>query len=553
MKQLSLLVLLSLSACGEVEKLAADAGVDDPCTGTCECRIDTDCAGTHTVCDDQITNRTCECAAGYIAGVGGACEWSGVVEDPGFQSTARWTLGTGVAIDQNLNVAGMIDPGVARFTGDGLCNLQRANQGVVMPKLSRAEPLVVVTTYRYTSVSFEDFAATAIGVGTAWHDESRLSFGQFETSRFCLGAASYAPESSKGKGVPLPVELMPTRRTFDCAMPGTALELDHVEIKPADPGECPVPGSASNGDAEGLGGWAFNVSFANGPDSSTASIQPGVGEAASAGAKLFMNRRCDGVALSNTISIPDSATLASPAISIFNRTSSGATVNWSLAGVPLPTIAGSGQPSTIRMCAPAFTRGGAVILSANIDGSGACADTPNFESTFDNFKLINDPSCGTDTTITDAGFESPLALIGASANQGRSLARTLNDPANAHGGAGVLQLSVDHLCEGPRWQANVVTPPSSATGGPALTFFYKATPKASYDFAVFVAGASFSATSDNQYHQGTICLDPKLIGRSQSVQFTMSGGGGTCATVIAAETAFVDDLAVITDPTCPTQ
>jgi hypothetical protein len=557
MRHLWLLLLLA-GACGEVQKLDADSGVDaDLCVGTCECVLDNDCAAAHTFCNDQVTTRTCECAAGYMPGVGGACEWAGVIADPGFQATTRWTTDADVMIDVNQNVAGMVDPGVVRFQMNGLCNLERVTQGIEMPKLSRAEPLVVVTTYRFSSSGGFDFIAAAVGVGAGWHDDGQPSFSNFVTSRFCLGSAQYAPETTKGKGAPIEVALMPARLPFGCSMQGTAFEIDHSEIKPANPGECPTPGTAANGDAEGAGGWVFSVSVANpqNPDNSTAMIEAGVGEANTHGARLFMNHRCDNVTLTNSISIPDSATLASPAISVFNRTSSTAETDWSLGGVPLPAISGSGQPATIRMCAPAFMRGGVFSVSARIESSGTCADTPNFESTFDNLKLINDPSCGTDETITDPGFESSLTLIGATANQGKSLARTLNDPTNAHGGTGVLQLSVTQLCEGPTWQANVVTPPSAAGAGPVLNFFYKATPGTSsgnhYTFSVGTSGGSFTGTLDNQYHAGKICLNPKLVGRNTPVTFSMGGGGGTCATVIPAETAFVDDLQVTTDPACP--
>ncbi|MBS1119975.1 MAG: hypothetical protein H6Q90_2203 [Deltaproteobacteria bacterium] len=550
-----LCLLIWLCGCGEVQPLASDATVD-PCTGTCQCRVDADCTVAHSVCDDRITDRSCECAAGYTEAVAGTCAWSGVIADPGFQSMTRWTLGAAIVVDTNLNVAGMIDPGAAVFTNVPLCALERVSQGAEMPRLSRAEPLVIVTTYRYVAEGMlSDVVAPAVGVGSVWHDEMPFSFGDFTTSRFCLGASQYAPESSTGKGAPTQVELMPAKRSFDCPSPtsGFNLEIDHVEIKPADPGECPAPGTASNGDAEADGGWAFNVLFSNGVDNSTAKIESGFGEAGSRAARLFMHHRCDGVSLLNKISISNSPMLASPAISIFNRTSSSATTLWNIGGVPLPAISGSGQPTTIRMCAPAFMRGGAFTLTANIDSQGLCSDAPNFESAFDNFKVINDPSCGTDANLTDPGFESPLTLIGAQATQGRSLARTLNDPANAHTANGVLQLSVDHPCEGPTWQANIVTPASAGASGPALTFFYKATPKSTYAFSASNAVASLVPVLDNQYHQGTLCLDPKLVGRNQAVRFAMSGGAGTCANVLPAETAFVDDLALTTDPSCPAQ
>ena len=45
--------------------------------------------------------------------------------------------------------------------------------------------------------------------------------------------------------------------------------VDHIEIKPADPGECPTPGKVLNGDAESDGGWVLEGSSANGNPFST--------------------------------------------------------------------------------------------------------------------------------------------------------------------------------------------------------------------------------------------------------------------------------------------
>jgi hypothetical protein len=551
-------LLFVIAACGEVlEKPdAGDTADADPCIGTCECRVDTDCSDSHAVCDDQVTTRSCTCAAGYAPGTGGACEWSGVVGDPGFQAAGRWTGSTvDVAVDPNLNVTGMIDPGAARFSAKGMCDLARITQTVDMPRLSRAQPLVVEVAHRITS--FMDFNAPAIGIGPSWHDDVPSSNSSFRSARICLGSAQYAPETSKGKGAPVEIVVMPTRTGFSCNDSNSFLDIDHFEIKPANPGECAAPGTALNGDAEAEGGWQFQVSNGSPPDTSSGRITDGSGEGNTRGARLLMNQRCRNVSLTNQISIPVADEIASPAFSVFNRTSVNARVSSSIGGLALPQIAGSGTGQTLKMCVPAFMRGGSFQLFAGIDGSGTCADVVNFESVWDNLKIINDPTCGTDTTITDPGFESTLQLIGARATPGKSLARALSDAAQAHAGTGVLQLSVTQLCDGPSWEANVVVPPSSGANGPALRFFYKAqpptNPPGSYRFSVNTSKGTFTPIVDNQYHEGTICLDPKFVGRNVPVTFSMSGGGGTCANIIPVEQAFVDDLSVTTLAGCPAQ
>ena len=327
-----------------------------------------------------------------------------------------------------------------------------------------------------------------------------------------------------------------------------SFDIDHVEIKPADPDECPTPGTALNGDAEATGGWKFIAQGANGT-LATGMIEAGVGERSTRGARLFATNRCATAQASDRISMPDS-TVPSPALSFYIKASTGSQDFLRLGPTPLPTFGGSNVGTTQQMCIPAFMRGAVYDFSGSIDGSGTCADVVNFETIFDNVKIIDDPSCGTDAAITDPGFESPLPLIGASSTPGKSIARALNDPTMAHSGSGVLQLGVTVTCFAASLQTNVIVPPSNG-GGPALKFFYRTAPTVQYRFVVNSVGTTFMATQDNQWHQGISCLNPKFTGRNQSVTFTESFIGGTCNTTIAQEQALIDDLSVGTDPSCP--
>lgn len=563
MRQLwSIIIALAVCGCGEVLKLQPDAGGgddagddanNDPCTGVCECRVDADCAAPHTGCDDQVTSRTCACVAGYEKSLEGACEFTGVVADPGFESASVWSAGAAV-VDPNLNEAGMADPGAARFAAPAACALARVTQTVTMPKLSRAEPMVAQMSYRFRDPQFSDEIAPAFGIGVGWQDQLPSQRDTFKTARFCLGAAQYAPEDTAGLGAEVELALMPARPPFDCnPANGLELQFDRFEVVPANPDECPPPGTPVNGDLESTGGWTLLGSSANGNPFST-TIEPGIGEGNSKAIRLFARNRCSNLSASNPVSIPSSDQVASPAISFFNKTTASATDIQTRAlfgSISLPGIPATGTAITQRVCVPAFMRGGVFTFSARLDVSGACADTPNPESIVDSLEIVNEPSCGTDPFIADPGFESTLDLLGTQAIAGRSIARAINDPSLAHTGDGALQLSVTQLCSSPSWQANVIVPPSGGGGGPALTFFYRATPKANYQFAVNAGTASFTPVLDDQYHAGKVCLDPKLVGRNQIVRFAMGGGGGTCAITHPAETAFVDDLATTTDPDCP--
>ena len=340
-----------------------------------------------------------------------------------------------------------------------------------------------------------------------------------------------------------------------CPVTGQTLDIDRFDIVPANPDECPPPGTAINGDLEAMGGWMVTGSSANGNPFS-ASIEPNIGEASSRAIRLFARNRCSNLRAHNQVSIPGPDVVASPALSFYNKTSAtlpGIQTYSRLAEIALPMISASGSALTQRVCLPAFTRGGMLAFEAGMNIDGVCAEQANGESIIDSLKVFNDPSCGTNTSITDPGFESSLALIGATAQPGRSLSRIIVDPALAHAGNGALQLSVTQLCTTTSWVANVVVPPVDGTRGPAVTFFYKAPPAGNYMFRARAgAGAGFTPTLDNTYRQGKLCLDPRLAGRNQVVTFAMEGGGGTCATTHPAETAYVDDLDVTTDPDCPT-
>jgi hypothetical protein len=533
-----------LVACGEVVPVSPDAP-GDPCTGTCECRVDTDCTA-HAVCDDQVTSRVCTCAAGYARDAGGACAWSGVIKDPGFSSATMWTIDGAAAIDGNLNQAGMVDPGAAHWApGDALCKMSRITQSVVMPRYSRAEPLVAQVSFRFSGRF--DVLAPSVGFGTAFSDALQATAGPWRTARLCLGGGQYAPESSTGAGVAMPLTLMANRLGFEC---GTidVMHVDRVEVVPANPNECPAPGDAANGDAEGAGGWSFNVT-----GSSTGTFAAGGGEAGTKGARLYLHQRCDGATALEPISIPTATAVASPALSFFHRATNLSTTFVSLGGVSLPSLGGTGSGVTHRLCIPPFMRGAVFNLQASMNsGSGTCTDVVGLETVFDSVKIINEPTCGTDATITDPGFESPLGLVGATSTPGKSIARTLNDPSLAHSGNGVLQLSETSTCYDPTWVANIITPAVSGTEGPALSFFYRAAAGVTTRFGVSAgAGPAFTPIQDGEWHQGVVCLNPVLRGRNQNVHFSVRFQSGTCDQVITAETAYIDDLVVTTDASCP--
>ncbi len=535
------LALAVLFGCGRlafdptVGGTSPDGGV--PVGGVCA--TDVDCT-SHAAC---IAQSTCACASGFAPDGVGGCAWSGgLVADPGLANPATWTI-DGAAIDGAVSETGMRDPGQAQFSG---CALSRITQSVTMPRLAQAGPLVLDITYRYIDPMGPAFGTTAVvGLGPVWIDDLPTPFGPWLTMRRCLGAGQYAPASSTGTGAPVLLQLAPGASGPDCGLPGVELDVDHVDVVQANVGECPDVGVAANGDAETTGGWNLSAGT-----TSVAAIVDGIGANGSRGVRLYLAQRCDGPAASVPVSIPTADALASPAFELYDKTTSGFTPSVSLGGRRLAIAPGSGAARTTRACVPATMRGGVFTLSAYLDGgSGTCGDPLGDETILDDVVLVDDPRCGTDPAITDAGFESRLPLLDAFSVPSKGVAQIQN--AVVHSGTAALRLDASVTCYGGTWAANVVAPASQATAGPALTFFYRADAANKTRFQAIGTGTTFTGTADATWRQGVVCLRPSFGGRTQRVSFTRSFLGGTCEQAMATEVAYVDDLVLTTDPSCP--
>ncbi|MGE5181149.1 MAG: hypothetical protein ACM31C_03760 [Acidobacteriota bacterium] len=531
-----------------IHDLAPDAGAGgpdaDPCTGTCECKLDTDC-GTHQVCVDMVTSRTCQCAAGYTKDTTGACAWSGVVANPGFTTTQAWTLVGTTTIDTAF--AGQVDPGAAQITDPACTSDSGVTQQVMMPRLSRAEPLVTVATYEGSINKPQQQIAATVGIGPIWH-QGPLSFFGFVSMRACLGPAQYAPESSRGPGAMVPVAAY----DFDqfCGFQD-ALSLDHVDILPAMAGECPDPGTALNGDAEGTTGWLFATSTSTANDGTFAGYVANRGYNNSQGIRLYATQRCDYASATDQVSIPLADATGSPVLSVYHSTSASY-LSIQLDG-KLLALSGGNAPTIERYCIPAYMRGGVFQLLASVTpgGSGTCTDPFSDEAIVDEITLGNDPACGSDPAIADGGFESGLSLVGVSSGYGGTVGVVAD--AVAHGGAHDLQLRVAQICGAAGLQDPVVIPAGTASAGPAVAFWYRFPQGNNTGFFVPSYKGTFTPVRDGSWHQGIACLDPNQTGRPAAFSmFLDSNVSGTCGTAFAAETIALDDVSVTTDPSCPT-
>ena len=543
-------MLLGCNALLGIHDLSPDAASTDAsssCSDGCACAIDTDCAA-HMYCDVEATSSACLCVAGYSE-TSGACTWTGVVTDPGFMTATTWMVGSATTIDATYSATGLIDPGVASTPVPAATRIDpiivipasatgEVSETFVMPRLSRAEPLVAAVHEAIVG----DPAATNTGVdvGVGWAEETPALSSTWSTMRVCLGAAQYAPESSSGSGAASGLDLI-TTVTTESLDPST-LDYDHVEIVQAGSDECPAPGTVINGDASGSDGWAFHVSAATANDGASAGYTPTGGANGSPGVELSLVQICDDV----TASVPVSVALptgSGTALSLYHH-KTGGTLTINFGNEPL-TLGGETTGTIDHYCVPAPMQGVVTSLSADFEvDSGTCGSAGSEKAYLDSVDVDAASECALGSGVVDGGFEaegtSGYQLMNVYRSASGDSAGTVDD-GSAPEGVRYLKLAIVNTCDTAEWSAFVVTPPGQAGVGPALTFAYK-----SSGTGLTVNNTSLAASA---WTTASICLDATVKpGRGQTVTFNLYDGTESCdATTLNAG---IDALAVTTDPSC---
>lgn len=547
--------LLAIS-CGEVVSTPTDTEPDPCATGTCECTAATEAAdcGAHQFCNVAETGRTCECVAGYTEGVNG-CVWTGSMRDTAFKEQAAWQPVNGALM--NPTAVGGVDPGEASFLPSALCNLAHVKQDVLMPTFAKAEPLVLELSYK-NQIDFNQFDRALMGVsfGGNWSPFPNFGDNQFHSVRICLPEGAYAPGSTTGAGAPVTFAFGPYLQPDRCPNSTvTNFAVDHAAIVAANAGECgTTPGQGVNFDAEGMGGWTFTTSGA-----SSGGFAAGIGASGSRAARINLTNRCDGASMSTTINVP---LVASPALEMFVGASAGASASISVGGLlsmtPFDTVPAGTTSRTLKVCLPPAMRGQVMSLAFALSGgSGLCADVLNHQLFADNVRVIDDPTCDARDGLTNGGLEQGGAVLGASSSQDLaiSVARVGSTPGQAHAGTRYFSLESYRRCSGASYTVMPLVPAPSGGAGPALKFFANVGVNA--DASTFVSGRGLmtqTLTEGGGYRAYTVCLNPLNAGRPQLVSFSHDGGSGTCNnTGYGQQLAFVDDITVTTDPTCPAQ
>ncbi len=509
------------------------------------------CSATlHEVCDDDAESPSCVCAPGYG---GNPCEWGGVLKDRGFQDQDAWTLSGGANVNQ-FETDVSVDRGFAEIERSAACNAGAVSQTVQMPSYEAGEPLVAEVTYRSHGLY-----GLALGFNRAWTQFEPTSLEPtpddvWRTERVCLGEAAY--------GGAVTVQLSAPEQHFSCFdEPEGEINVDRLDIVPADPGECPAPGEVPNGAADvGEGGWQFETEGA-----AVAELAGGVGRNASSGVRLAS----DGFDLAfawSKLSIPSSESLQSPAIRFWWRGTNGRPFRFYLGRydrigsgtgrLPLDVVYGNGTEVNYVYCLPPWTHGNVVDL---IFRTWADGSTSPRELVIDDVELVSDARCGTSTDLLDPGFDAgPAQIMGVTHFTPYSSATLRTEPSLSRTeDGGVLELSY--------WSEEAVmyletwalVPESNGDDGPALTFwskipasnkkpFWSVKGRAAVDPAFLPAGGGWQQSDP-------ICIPPEWSGRWYRLQWRLGDNPPMGTLQIDPVRIYIDDLELTTDAACPSR
>jgi hypothetical protein len=428
-----------------------------------------------------------------------------------------------------------------------------------MPPLARAQPFKLEVTTTGVDPGFDLFAPRAqIGIGGQFFDII-VPRNAYRTDTFCLGPRAYGG----------PVEIrVGTFGGPGCGTVTTAMiAVDRLAIVPAAPGECPEPGTVTDGDFEGPPDpWRFATLLG-----ATGAVVPGIGENGSAAAQLTTTTRCDEVSMTGSVAFPTAAAMPDQAIDVYWSGTVGERLAVSIDGRNIAELV---SPTTVghhsHVCVPAWATGTAAPLGLFLQRNANQSCTPLDASfTIDSLAIVSDPACaGGD--VTDPGFErvanpngpvSGWGFFDTVVNQAVSATASIIDSsALAHTGRGVLVLSADDPCTlgGDSGTDLTFIVPAAQAGGPAVKMFANVSPN-NINTDTVVGLFPFRGDQSAQmllpeigiYEPATLCLPAAMSGRRATLHLSTSDTDGGACGAYPTEMALIDDVQVTTDPSCP--
>jgi hypothetical protein len=475
------------------------------------------------------------------------------VRDPDFATTTTWSASDVVAIT----------PGALTFSLAATCDHRPVTQTMLMPPLSCARPLMMTVD---TTLNDLDRVNFVFGFGGHWYPQL---FAGNPSWTFCLGAsASDGTQTLAFGGAVNPA--------FCPAMPGTlnSITIQHLSIAEDLQGACPLPGIIANGDFE-QGATPWTLTNGNG----IAEIVPGLGEGASAGARLATDHPCEKPSIHSVISLPLRTMVPNPALRIWSNGPSNTIASIRMGPRPPDYLLGEtyllgqGAPVSSNVCIPRWAQGTAQqfeIALVSMEYTEKCSGPRTQEFIFDGLSFVTEPACTTDANVFDPGFEqeASLAVPGvASIASFWALQRYLDnpssdvdlvvDPAVAHTGTVAARFTGSSPCPVASLSGSITMPESAGANGPALKFWYQASGTSHLGLNATLGSLATPITppATTEWKQVVTCLDPHMATRPDLLTFSLVSktGGGTCSDTFPTETVLLDDIELTTDASCPSE
>lgn len=511
---------------------------------------------------DKPEGASCDdgdpCNEGDVCDGAGNCVGSELfpVKDGAFQTTTEWAVSGSALVD--TTAPGHDESGEGQFPEDAVCALDEISQNITMPAIEDCGParLAVWASSLPPFGMAEPLAGNVNGNWLLLVDWITMEWVEDST---CLGEAAY------GDSYDLIFSPAFRPRTCDSVPPfADGIRIDNVSIELDS--TCPDVGEIINGNLESGDGFGWDTYSWGGATAEADAA--GVGVGGSYGARISCDVGCSEASMAAPMSVPMPATMADPALSFQANLSAGESAEFKIRNVLQMNLAGTGAFEEVRMCLPHYMAGAAYDLYFYVDCWGTCgAPMPPRTLVTDDFTVIDDSTCLFSSGMLDPGFEMSVMdslrygwvlEVNETSFGGNPVAEIDTNPADAHSGSASLHLSIDQHCDSAHAKQSVEIPQPSGANGPAVVLWYKY-PSPS-DSILDIAVSAFttweriaerSASGSNAYTREVLCLPQNMAGRPALLEINLNSFGSCAVFFPSPEEAWLDDLEVTTDPSCP--
>jgi len=277
-------------------------------------------------------------------------------------------------------------------------------------------------------------------------------------------------------------------------------------------------------------------------------------------AHLNTNDRCQQAMITGPTSPPNA--LPNTAIQFSYKGTAGERLIIQQGGVPIASTLASGTQQVGKACLLESNKGMTQSTSFGIflNGSTGCgAYVKDF--VIDDLAFVSDATCPATSLVPDPGFErvDPAGMWSPSiSNNGVAAGVAFSGvsavASEARSGSHSFKLVNNVGCGNAQVSFPITVGASGAAAGPALQFYYRAPALTSSSLTVTGnSGTALTvATVATTYAPQVLCLDPTTTGQTISVTMNLTNLSSIgCSVTYTAETVWIDDLSVTTDPSCP--